>query len=256
MIILRVDFSENIGFGHLKRVENFIKNKKECLIVCKECDAKYTDIPIIKIKDDEEFFETVKKLKPKEVIVDNYEFDVECEKKFKNFFPDIKLICFDDFEKSHFCDETVSLNPCTKHKKIKPKLKKRRFKRKGIMISIGATDPKGIIFKILKHIKGDIHIYTTSKNPHLKKLKKIAKIKKAKLHIDEDTKTALFKHKFAILSASTLSVEAMEAKIPFIALQVADNQENLAKCLKTKRIKVLQENEIKKAFDIICKKGF
>jgi UDP-2,4-diacetamido-2,4,6-trideoxy-beta-L-altropyranose hydrolase len=250
MTLLRIDFGSKIGFGHLKRVTLFseqltIKSEK-CYIVCIECDEKYTDIPLIKIKDNSEFFEVVKILKPTKVIVDNYDFTIKDEKKFKKLFPEIKLICFDDFEKRHFCDEVVSLNPCTKHKRLKLNLKKHYFKREGIMVSIGATDPKGVIFKILKYLKGDIHIYTTSQNPNLNKLKKVAKLKKAKLHIDKDTKTALFKHKFAILSASTLSIEALEAKIPFVAVQVVDNQENIAKCLKRKQIKVIKENEIYK----------
>ena len=259
MQLLRVDFGSEIGFGHLKRATHFserLKMKSEkCIIICKKCEQKYTKIPIIKIKNESEFFDKVKELSPDEVIVDSYDFTLEDEKKFKELFPEIKLICFDDFEKQHFCDEVVSLNPCTKHKRIKLKLKKRYFKRKGIMVSIGATDPKGVIFKILKYLKGDIHIYTTSQNPNLNKLKRAAKLKKAKLHIDEDTKKALFKHKFAILSASTLSIEALEAKIPFISVQVADNQENIAECLTRKRIKVIKENEIKKRFDIIIKKA-
>ena len=254
MQLIRVDFGSEIGFGHLKRIEAFLEwkmesgkwkiDKKVC-IVCKECEQKYTGIPLIKIKNNDEFFEVVRKLKPKEVVVDNYEFTLEDEKKFKKLFPEIRLICFDDFEKKHFCDEVVSLNPCTKHKRMKLKLKKRYFKREGIMVCIGATDPKGTVFKILKYLK-NIHIYTTSQNPNLDKLKKTVKLKRATLHIDKDAKTALFKHKFAILSASTLSMEALETKTPFIAVQVADNQENMAKCLKRKRIKVLKENEIYK----------
>jgi UDP-2,4-diacetamido-2,4,6-trideoxy-beta-L-altropyranose hydrolase len=246
--LLRVDFGSGVGFGHLKRLEAFLKlriENGELRIVCKECEQKYTDIPLIKIKNNEEFFDVVRRLKPKEVIVDNYDFTLDDEKKFKKLFPEIKLICFDDFEKMHFCDEVVSLNPCTKHKRIRLNLKKHYFKRDGIMVSIGAVDGKGVIFKILKFLRGDIHIYTTSKNPNLAKLKKIAKLKRAKLHIDEDTKIALFRHKFAILSASTLSIEAMEAKIPFIAIKTAKNQENLAKCLKRKT-KVLEIKEIYK----------
>ncbi|WP_456480715.1 UDP-2,4-diacetamido-2,4,6-trideoxy-beta-L-altropyranose hydrolase [Nautilia sp.] len=259
MQLLRVDFGSKIGFGHLKRVEAFLEwrmKNGEWRIVCKECDEKYTDIPLIKIKNNDEFFEVVKKLSPKKVIVDNYDFTLEDEKKFKELFPEIKLICFDDFEKEHFCDEVVSLNPCTKHKKIRLKLKKRYIKRDGIMICIGATDPKGIIFKILKYLNGNIHIYTTSKNPNLDKLKRVAKLKKISFHIDKDTKTALFKHKFAIVSASTLSIEALEAEIPFIAIKVVENQKEIAKCLKKLRVQVLNLNEIRKLNDIIFNKQF
>ena len=280
MKLIRVDFSSEIGFGHLKRQEAFIKwkmeNEKwkinEVVIVCKECEQKYTDIPIIKIKDENEFFELVKKLKPDEVIVDNYNFTYENEKEFKELFPKIKLTCFDDLFYKHYCEEVININPYAKKKDyfgkvpyftniklLKPfireefkKAKKMKFKKEGIFISFGGTDAKGIGLKVLKQLqmqngKWKIDVYTTSANKNLDNLKRFCRINKwCKLHIDEDVAIGMAKAKFAIITPSTITWEAMYMKLPFIAVKVAENQKLISKYLIQKRIKVLKQNEIQK----------
>ncbi len=272
MTLIRVDFSSEIGFGHLKRVENFIKtfNIKNIYLVCKECKQQYTAIPIIKIKNEDEFFEVVKKLNPDKVIVDNYDFTYEYEKKFKTLFPNVKLICFDDLFYKHYCDEIININPYAKKTKyknsipkftkiriLKPfirdefkKAKKKRFQRKGIFISFGATDAKGIglkVLQMLKPLKKEVHFYTTSANKNLDKLKKFCFLNRwCHLHIDENVAEGMAKARFGIITPSTITWEAMYMNMPFIAIKVADNQNLIAKYLKQKRIKVLKENEIQK----------
>ncbi len=66
--------------------------------------------PLITIKDEDEFFAQVKKLKPKEVVVDNYNFTYNNEKDFKKRFSHIKLSIFDDDYREHFCDEIINHN--------------------------------------------------------------------------------------------------------------------------------------------------
>ncbi|WP_456489396.1 UDP-2,4-diacetamido-2,4,6-trideoxy-beta-L-altropyranose hydrolase [Caminibacter pacificus] len=273
MTLIRVDFSSDIGLGHLKRATLFSEklklNNEKIVIICKECEQKQTDFPIIQIKDENEFFEIVKKLHPDKVIVDNYDFTYEEEKKFKNLFPDIKLICFDDTYKKHCCDEIINVNPAAKREKYpknvkvtilkKPlvgenfkKAKKRHFKRKGIFISFGGTDAKEMSLKVLnilkKHkLKTPIHLYTTSANKNLKKIKKFCFLNRwCHLHIDEDVALAMAKNEFGIITPSTIALEAMYMKLPFISVQIADNQKEIAKYLKQKRIKVLSEREIQK----------
>jgi UDP-2,4-diacetamido-2,4,6-trideoxy-beta-L-altropyranose hydrolase len=258
----------------LKRQEAFIKWRiekgelridDEVFILCKECEQKYTDIPIIRIKDEKEFFNIVKKLNPKEIIVDNYNFTYENEKQFKTLFPNIKLTVFDDIYQPHFCDEIININLYAKKEKyknvkvtiLKPLLNekikilnKKHFKREGIFISFGATDAKGIGIKVLKELKKRkslVNFYTTSANKHLNKLKKFCFLNKwCKLHIDEDVLTAMAKARFGIITPSTIAYEAMALNMPFIAIKVADNQELISKYLKQKRIKVLSEREIYK----------
>ena len=276
MILLRVDFSGKIGLGHLRRQEVFIKGEgrrekgEEIVIICKECDESLTKLPLIKIKNEEEFFEKVKELKPKEVIVDNYNFTYENEKEFKRLFPDIKLIVFDDTYEKHFADLIINHNLDAKLKKyenpekvkiIKPlireefkKAKRQKFKKEGIFISLGGSDAKGLslkILKILKPLKIKVNLYITSANKDLEKIKKFAFLNKwVNLHINEDVAIGMAKSKFGVVTPSTIAYEAMFMNLDFLAVKVAQNQNGLANYLKRK-YKILQEKEIKKIPQII-----
>jgi len=258
--ILRVDFSSKIGLGHLKRQEAFIKEEgrrkkeEEIIIVCKECDEKLTKLPIIKVKNEKEFFKKVKELKPKEVIVDNYNFTFENEKEFKKLFPDIKLIVFDDTYEKHFADLIINHNLGAKKEKysepnkvkiIKPlirdefkKAKRKKFKKEGIFISLGGSDSNNLtlkLLKILKPLKPKINLYITSANKNLEKIKKFCKINKwCKLHINEDVSIGMAKSEFAIITPSVISYEAIFMNLPFLAIQTADNQKEVVKYLKRK----------------------
>jgi len=237
----------------------------ECRIICKECDENITKLPIIKVKDEDEFFEKVKELNPKEVIVDNYNFTYEDEKEFKKFFPKIKLIVFDDTYEKHFCDEIINHNLGVIKEKyenpkivriIKPlireefyKAKKKRFKKEGIFISLGGSDAKGFslkVLKLLKPMKTKVNLYITSANQNLEKIKKFAFLNRwVNLHINEDVAEGMAKSEFGIITPSVISYEAMFMNLDFIAIQTADNQKAVAKYLKRK-YKVINEKEIKK----------
>jgi len=265
MVILRIDFSSKIGLGHLRRQEAYIqrKNIKNLVILCKECDEKLTKLPIIKIKDEEEFFEKVKELNLKEVIVDNYNFTYEDEKKFKELFPDIKLIVFDDTYEKHFADVIINHNLGAKKEKyenpekvkiIKPLIRKefkkiKKFKKEGIFISLGGSDAKGLTLKVLKTlkpIKPKVNLYITSANKNLDKIKKFAFLNKwIDLHIDEDVALGMAKSEFGIITPSVISYEAIFMDLNFLAIKTAENQKEVAKYLKRK-YKVINENEINK----------
>jgi UDP-2,4-diacetamido-2,4,6-trideoxy-beta-L-altropyranose hydrolase len=267
-LIIRVDFSSDVGLGHLKRVEVFVERYKikNPLIICKKCDKKLTKLPVLKIANETEFFKKVKELKPSWVIVDNYEFSYENEKEFKQTFPEIKLSIFDDFYARHFCDEIINHNLGVKKEKyenpeivrvIKPLIrkefflaKKNRYKKEGIFISLGGTDSKGLTLKILKILKVKkpvVNLYITSVNKNIKKIKRFCKINKwVKLHIDEDVSIGMAKSKFGIITPSVISYEALFMNLPFIAIKVADNQKEIVKYLRQKRISVLKIRDIRK----------
>ena len=235
------------------------------IIICKKCEEKLTKLPIIKVKSEKEFFEKVKELNPKEVIVDNYNFTLENEKEFKRLFPHIKLIVFDDTYKKHFADLIINHNLSAKKEKyeepekvkiIKPlireefkKVKRKKFKKEGIFISLGGSDSKNLtlkLLKLLKPLKPKVNLYITSVNKNLEKIKKFAFLNKwVSLHIDEDVAIGMAKSQFGIITSSVISYEAIFMNLEFLAIQTADNQKEVVKYLK-KKYKVINEREIKK----------
>ncbi|GAX87595.1 UDP-2,4-diacetamido-2,4,6-trideoxy-beta-L-altropyranose hydrolase [Lebetimonas natsushimae] len=273
MTILRVDFSSEIGLGHLKRIEVFVQryNIENPLIVCKKCDENLTKLSTLKVSSEEEFFKQVKKINPEWVIIDNYNFTYENEKEFKKLFPQIKLSVFDDFYAKHFCDEVLNHNLGVKIEKyekpeivkiIKPLIrkeffvaKKKRLKKEGIFISLGGSDAKELTLKILKILKIKkltVNLYITSANKNIEKIKKFCKVNKwVKLHINEDVAMGMSKSKFGIITPSGISYEALFMNLPFVAIEVADNQKELVKYLKRKHIKILKPNEIRKILYLI-----
>jgi UDP-2,4-diacetamido-2,4,6-trideoxy-beta-L-altropyranose hydrolase len=263
MQIFRVDYSSEIGFGHLKRSLVYAKNFKDVVYVSK-AKNNLTPYKFYHIDNEEEFFEIVKKLNPKEVIVDNYNFTFNYQKEFKRLFPKIKLTIFDDTYGDYFCDEIVNHNlGVNKYKyknpeivKIIPplinekfiKLKNKRFKKEGIFVSFGGTDASGVGIKVLKLLKDKkINFYTTSANKNIKKLKRFAKLhKNIKLRIDEDVALGMAKSEFGIITPSVITYEALYLNLPFIAIQTVDNQKEVIKYLRKNRIKVIDVKRVYK----------
>ena len=237
----------------------------EWRIICKDCDENLTKLPIIKVKNEDEFFEKVKELNPKKVIVDNYNFSYKDEKEFKKLFPKIKLIVFDDTYEKHFADVIINHNlgvNINKYenpkivKNIKPLIrkefyeaKKKRFKKEGVFISLGGSDSRNLTLKILKILKSleiKVNLYITSANKNLDKIKKFAFLNRwINLHINEDVAEGMAKSEFGIITPSVISYEAMFMKLPFLVIKTVDNQKEVAKYLKRK-YKVIDEKEIKK----------
>ena len=236
------------------------------IYVSKSNEKEFVPYPLKTIQNEEEFFNIVKKIQPKQVIVDNYEFNLEYQKQFKKLFPDIKLSCFDDEYKEYFCDEIINHNLGVNINKYKnPKIvkiisplireefqiaKKKRYKKDGIFISLGGSDSNGLTIKILKLFKNqNINLYTTSANKNLKKLKRYAKIhKNIKLNINKDIAEGMAKSKWGIITPSVISYEALFMKLPFIAIQTANNQKEIAKYLHKKRIKIINDSFFNKQF--------
>ena len=237
----------------------YAKNFDNVIYVSKSNEQALVPYPLKTIKNEEEFFYIVKKLNPKQVIVDNYEFTIEYQKQFKKLFGNIKLSCFDDEYKEYFCDEIINHNlgvNINKYKNsnivkiISPlireefiKAKKKRYKKDGIFISLGGSDSKNLTLKILKLLKNKkINLYVTTANQNLKKIKRYAKIhKNIRLHINEDVAFGMAKSEFGIITPSVISYEALYMELPFIAIKTADNQKEVAKYLKKKRIKVFND---------------
>ena len=273
--LLRVDFSSQIGLGHLRRIETFVQryNLTNPIIVCKECDANLTTLPLVRIDNEVAFFEYVQRLKPSWVIVDNYKFTYENEREFKRLFPHIKLTVFDDTYAKHYADEIINHNLGAQKEKyenpdvvriIPPlirkefkKAKRKKYKKEGIFLSLGGSDAKNLtlrVLKILKPLKIQVNIYTTSANQNLDRIQKYGFTNKwVRLHINEDVAEGMAKSLFAIITPSVISYEAIYMGLDFIAIQTAENQKELVKFLKRK-YKVIKDHEINKISRLVLKR--
>ena len=250
----------------------YAKGFDEVSYISKSDKREFVPYKLITVQSEDEFFMQVEKLKPKQVIVDNYNFTLEHEKEFKRRFCAIKLTVFDDDYREHFCDEIINHNlgvnisnykDVEKVKLIAP-LVDEKFKSKvkiraksgKVFLSLGGDDSYGLSLKILKTVKNlNIELYTTSANIHLEKIQRYAFLhRNVKVHIDKDIAKGMKLCDVGIITPSTIAYEALTMKLPFVAIQVASNQDNLVKYLKRMRITVLDKDEIyklKKVF--LCK---
>jgi len=258
--VFRVDFGSKVGLGHLKRSLIYAERFENVIYISTSSEKHLLPYPLFSIKDEKEFFYHITKLKPKEIIVDNYNFSFEDEKYIKTLLPDTKLSVFDDDYREHFCDTIINHNLGVKKEnytepdKVKiiapliakefSKVKKRRYKKKGIFISFGGSDPYGMSLKVAKYLKGEeLHLYTTSQNNDLEALQKYVFLhREVTLHIDENIALGMAQCAYGFITPSTMAYEAIFMDLPFTAIQVAKNQVLLTRYLKRKRYTILDKN--------------
>jgi UDP-2,4-diacetamido-2,4,6-trideoxy-beta-L-altropyranose hydrolase len=258
-IVFRVDFGDKVGLGHLKRTLVYAKRFENVLYISKSDQQELLEYPLITIKNEEEFFTHIQKLQPKEIVVDNYNFLLQDEIRVKKLLPDTKLTVFDDDYREHFCDEIINHNLGVKKERYKDpskvtiiapliakefiEVKKRRYNKKGIFVSFGGSDPYNMSLKIVKYLKGQqVDLYTTSQNRDLLRLKRYCFLhRNIKLHIDKNIARGMAQSFFGIITPSTMAYEAIYMDLPFLAIQVAKNQDTLVQYLKQKRYTVLDK---------------
>ncbi len=251
--------------GHLMRSLVYAKNFTTVLFASKSNEKAFLPYRVMHIEDEEEFFDHIESLRPRRVVVDNYDFSLEHEKEFKKRFPDIRLVVFDDDYREHCCDEIVNHNICADKSRypnpnivtiIPPlireefvKIAKRRQRRKKgvrLFISMGGVDRHNYnlqVAKVLSHLRDiEIVIATTSANKNIKTLRRYAKGRKnIHLHVDSKEIARLMGDSDIVITApSTMLAEALFLRVPFIAIKTADNQTEMAAYLKKHHLALLE----------------
>jgi len=265
IVLFRVDFGNSIGLGHLKRSLVYAKNFDEVIYISKSDKKEFVPYTLVTIKNENEFFLHVKELQPKEVIVDNYDFTCKEEKEFKKLFPHIKLSVFDDDYREHCCDEIINHNlsadktkyPNPNIIKIIPPLIRDEFKREKTVkrekiydyfIAMGGSDTQNLNIPILKSLPKDkkIAVLTTTTNKNLKELKEfVANKENIALHVNSNKVAKLLNQsKLAIITPSVIVHEVLFMGVPFVAIKVADNQDDIYRYLQKKKHKAY--NNLKK----------
>jgi len=287
-ILFRVNSSSNIGLGHLMRCLTLAKEYKDSKIyfACENLAGNFNQkvieegysLKVLKSNDKKEFLKLIKKLKIDFIVIDNYDIDFSFEKYIKQNSK-VKLLCFDDIYKKHYCDIVLNHNIYAKEEKYKKlvpsfcelrcgkkhtlirdefKKQKKVKKKNEIFVAMGGVDHLGLNPKIIDVLvkyfkKYRVNIITSSSNKNLKALKKkCSKYQNINLYIDSKKIAKLMvRSSFAIVTPSVTVHEVIYMNLDFIAIKTADNQRYMYKYLKKKKYKVLETFSNKKLVKLI-----
>ena len=259
IVMFRSDSSSNIGLGHIMRDLVFAKKYKNNTIYFACRDLKgglHRKIPykveLLKTSEINELISLIKKLHVGTLIIDHYDITYSDEKRIKEE-TSVKLICFDDEYKEHFCDEIINHNlGAKKHKYkntdivkiIQPLIRDEFYEAKkqkskkiyDIFISMGGTDNSNINLAILKKLDNlsRVVVVTSSGNINIKELENYIKFKNnIELHVDSNKIAKLLSQsRLAITTTSVMVYEVLFMEIPFIAIKTAENQDDTYEHLK------------------------
>ncbi len=219
----------------------------------------------------EELIDVIHQYEIETVIVDHYGIDASFEQELKKR-TDVALVVFDDTYMKHYCDVVLNHNPGAQSHKynglvpsyasklcgirytlIRDEFRQARIRqyrktpkgRMTLLIMMGGSDPTNITYSIAKELlqkkSYELHIVTTTSNIHLKKLQQLTQQQQAmNLHVNSQQVSLLMqKADIAVISASVTAAEALYMRLPFIAIQTAENQHEIYRYLKSQRLPVL-----------------
>lgn len=240
---------------------------------------------ILQTNDFEELDKIIKKLNIDLIIIDHYEINYDFEKNLKESNPNSKIFVLDDTYEKHFCDILLNHNISADEKKYenlvpnncelrcgskytlireefilekeKPKAINQKFI---IFVAMGGSDSTNLNLKILNLLSRYssnifVNIVTTKANKNLTELIKYCSDKSWIILDIDSNKIAKIIHRsdLAIVTPSVILNEVYFMDIPFIAIKVADNQDDMYKFLKNKNYNVMEYFSIPKLIKILNK---
>lgn len=201
----------------------------------------------------------IKRLSIDFLIIDHYEIDITFEKSLKEDNQSLTILCFDDTYEKHYCDILLNHNICAKedkYKKLVPsfcelrcgrkytlirdefKIEKRniisnlQLKKKRVLLALGGADVANLNIKVLEALKKfdlDVDIVTTTLNVNLRELKSyVLRNESFILHINtKEMAKIMRKCSFTIITPSVTANEVFFMEIPFLAIKVTENQQEM-----------------------------
>ncbi len=271
--LIRADSSSTIGLGHIMRDLVFAKSLEgEVIFACQSLEGNIiTSIPyevkILNSNDAKELIALIKALKIDLLVIDHYGIDVQFERAIKEA-THVQILSFDDTYQPHHCDILLNHNISAnkeRYKELVPptcelrcgvlytlirdefreEKKQKREKIYDLFIAMGGTDATNITLLILKTLPQTLHIcvLTTTANAHLKELQRYVEDKPhIALHVNSnEVATLLHQSRFAIVTPSVMVHEVLFMEVPFIAIKVAENQDDMFEYLHKQGYPVLKE---------------
>lgn len=285
--LIRADSSSTIGLGHIMRDLVLAKSfEDEVIFACQNLEGNIIssipyEVKILKSNDVEELIALIKALHVNLLVIDHYGIDARFEQSVKEATV-VKILSLDDTYQPHHCDILLNHNlsaDASRYANLVPKtcelrcgsaytLIREEFKLEkekacekiyDVLVAMGGTDASNITLAILKTLPKSLHVsvLTTSANVHLHELENYAKDKpNIVLHVNSN-KVAKLLHQshLAIVTPSVMVHEVLFMELPFIAIKVASNQDDMYKYLQSQGHKVFEvfnatllKNEIQRIF--------
>ena len=271
-LLIRADSSSTMGLGHIMRCLVLAQQYPNATIAfaCQNLDgALLEQIPypvhILNSNEPQELITLIQKLAIEMIIVDHYDIDATFEKQIKEQTA-ITILSLDDTYQKHHCDILLNHNICADasrydglvpqycelrcggeftliREEFKHEYAIQRAKIYDIFISMGGADTSNITLEILKCIdpSKSICIATTTANAHLTQLLATTLEEDCiEVHVNSnEIATLIAQSSLAIITSSVMVHEVMFMKVPFIAIQTAPNQSEMANYLERNHFDVM-----------------
>lgn len=270
LILFRADAGKQIGYGHFVRtlaLADILKEEFECVFVT-QTPTRYQEkeveriCPLIKLpSDNSKFAIFTEMLSGKELVVlDNYFYSTEYQRRIKD--KGSKLVCIDDMHDKHYVADAVinhgldecqmlDVEPYTKlfvgldwaliREPFRSSCCFMQNREKGhIAISFGGVDSSNFTTKISKKIanSSEVHKITAIVGDAFLFEEELGAVNKVNIerNLTADRLADLFcRVEFAILSSSTICIEALACKCVVFAGWYTENQKEFYQYLLKKR---------------------
>lgn len=271
-ILIRADSSSTLGLGHIMRCLVLATQFPDDIFTfaSQDLDGNIIDkipypVHILNSNEPQELITLIQKQGIEMIIVDHYDIDATFEKQIKEQTA-ITIFSLDDTYQKHHCDILLNHNICadvSRYDGLVPHycelrcggeftLIREEFKHEyaiprakiyDIFISMGGADTSNITLEILKCIdpSKSVCIATTTANAHLTQLLSATLEEDCiEVHVNSnEIATLIAQSSLAIITPSVMVHEVMFMGVPFIAIQTAPNQIEMAHFLERNHFDVM-----------------
>ena len=270
--LIRADSSSTIGLGHIMRDLVLAKSfEGEVIFACQNLEGNIIasipyEVKILNSNDKSELIELIRALKIDLLVIDHYGIDAHFEQKIQEA-TNVKILSFDDTYQPHHCDILLNHNlsaDASRYTHLVPKncelrcgsaytLTRDEFKREkektcekiyDVLVAMGGSDASNITLSLLKTLPEHLRlcVLTTTANAHLQELQSYVENKpNIALHVNSnEVAKLLHQSRLAIVTPSVMVHEVLFMEVPFIAIKVASNQDDMYQYLKKAGYKTLE----------------
>jgi len=288
-ILFRADSSSTIGTGHIMRDLVLAKqySKSKIIFATQNLEGNLNnkiredgyEVVDLKSNNINEILVLIKKYAIDMIVIDHYGIDWQYEKVLKEQYLALEILSFDDTYEKHHCDILLNHNISADQKRYeglvpehcelrcgsKYTLLREEFikekKKKTIFLAMGGSDSTELNLPILKILKNfgniKVNLVSTTSNSNISKIKQYTKNKPwIELHINSTKIAKLMKKSdLAIITPSVTANEIVYMELDFIAIKVADNQNDMYEYFKKNNYSVLRNFNEESLTELLIEKG-